>query len=126
MIRRPPRSTLFPYTTLFRSVKRRLVDDDAYFVSGDGLGEARITPQDRQNDALGGFRLVAEKFGWPDFFAQRKPVCFGRRLARTDPGSPRASAGVLHLFIELIDIDGDAARPQDVLCQVERKPEGVD
>src|SRR5256884_6349053 len=25
MIRRPPRSTLFPYTTLFRSVLRRLV-----------------------------------------------------------------------------------------------------
>src|SRR5258707_9610896 len=25
MIRRPPRSTLFPYTTLFRSVVRRLV-----------------------------------------------------------------------------------------------------
>src|SRR3712207_7197118 len=24
MIRRPPRSTLFPYTTLFRSVERRL------------------------------------------------------------------------------------------------------
>src|SRR2546422_6463338 len=30
MIRRPPRSTLFPYTTLFRSAKRSilLVDDD--------------------------------------------------------------------------------------------------
>src|SRR3712207_7955836 len=27
MIRRPPRSTLFPYTTLFRSHKRRLGDD---------------------------------------------------------------------------------------------------
>ena len=26
MIRRPPRSTLFPYTTLFRSEKRLLVD----------------------------------------------------------------------------------------------------
>src|SRR3712207_9447229 len=26
MIRRPPRSTLFPYTTLFRSALRRLVD----------------------------------------------------------------------------------------------------
>src|SRR2546430_16312569 len=25
MIRRPPRSTLFPYTTLFRSVEQRLV-----------------------------------------------------------------------------------------------------
>src|SRR6201988_5445076 len=29
MIRRPPRSTLFPYTTLFRSDRRR----------GDGVGE---------------------------------------------------------------------------------------
>src|SRR3989454_1923130 len=27
MIRRPPRSTLFPYTTLFRSLERRAVDD---------------------------------------------------------------------------------------------------
>src|SRR5207253_8067547 len=26
MIRRPPRSTLFPYTTLFRSVRTRLFD----------------------------------------------------------------------------------------------------
>src|SRR3989454_12047507 len=30
MIRRPPRSTLFPYTTLFRSVRRVLIHD------GDG------------------------------------------------------------------------------------------
>src|SRR2546422_7644559 len=28
MIRRPPRSTLFPYTTLFRSSSPRLVPDD--------------------------------------------------------------------------------------------------
>src|SRR5260221_3180444 len=27
MIRRPPRSTLFPYTTLFRSVGQRLADE---------------------------------------------------------------------------------------------------
>src|SRR2546422_6960074 len=27
MIRRPPRSTLFPYTTLFRSLRLRLVSD---------------------------------------------------------------------------------------------------
>src|SRR3712207_8377963 len=27
MIRRPPRSTLFPYTTLFRSLPRSVVDD---------------------------------------------------------------------------------------------------
>src|SRR5215467_6102602 len=29
MIRRPPRSTLFPYTTLFRSIDRRLIEDPA-------------------------------------------------------------------------------------------------
>src|SRR2546429_2873898 len=33
MIRRPPRSTLFPYTTLFRSIK--------LFVSSSVLGELR-------------------------------------------------------------------------------------
>src|SRR3712207_8503999 len=33
MIRRPPRSTLFPYTTLFRSV----VASDAFFPFADGL-----------------------------------------------------------------------------------------
>src|SRR3712207_1081371 len=43
MIRRPPRSTLFPYTTLFRSVghPRRLVEDqqiDAAVASDRALG----------------------------------------------------------------------------------------
>src|SRR5438309_7772612 len=28
MIRRPPRSTLFPYTTLFRSLQRHVLDAD--------------------------------------------------------------------------------------------------
>src|SRR2546430_3127158 len=35
MIRRPPRSTLFPYTTLFRSLCRRRLDRVA---AGDGGG----------------------------------------------------------------------------------------
>src|SRR3712207_8358201 len=40
MIRRPPRSTLFPYTTLFRSrlVAKAQIDLDTYF----GLGERRM------------------------------------------------------------------------------------
>src|SRR2546422_11523128 len=37
MIRRPPRSTLFPYTTLFRSCARRL---GCGFIQGYGLTEA--------------------------------------------------------------------------------------
>src|SRR5258705_9362824 len=37
MIRRPPRSTLFPYTTLFRSVQRHLDDRaTARRAGGDG------------------------------------------------------------------------------------------
>src|SRR5256885_9778032 len=40
MIRRPPRSTLFPYTTLFRSPGARVVvlDCDGYFM-GAGMAE---------------------------------------------------------------------------------------
>src|SRR3712207_8137775 len=38
MIRRPPRSTLFPYTTLFRSVPRRAGHRDA--VAADGAARA--------------------------------------------------------------------------------------
>src|SRR3712207_4322280 len=40
MIRRPPRSTLFPYTTLFRSVDRvrdKLATKDVEIVTGDAL-----------------------------------------------------------------------------------------
>src|SRR3712207_8138738 len=60
MIRRPPRSTLFPYTTLFRSglgqpVRARVRPpamrrdqrpvDDQVGVAPDGRGEVRIVPQ---------------------------------------------------------------------------------
>src|SRR2546430_9358767 len=47
MIRRPPRSTLFPYTTLFRSVVRRLVrhlaGEAAHF--GDVMQQHHCTEQ---------------------------------------------------------------------------------
>src|SRR2546427_5686348 len=52
MIRRPPRSTLFPYTTLFRSSgSRRSLPYDLPFLYGDGfLGEPRAVV--RQNPTL--------------------------------------------------------------------------
>src|SRR2546426_3253745 len=44
MIRRPPRSTLFPYTTLFRSYAAGIVGPFAYrtanWIEGEGLAEA--------------------------------------------------------------------------------------
>src|SRR5438034_5615373 len=54
MIRRPPRSTLFPYTTLFRSVGRRMYDpvgDVGQAITGDvdhppaGVPQSGIEPQ---------------------------------------------------------------------------------
>src|SRR3712207_9490745 len=49
MIRRPPRSTLFPYTTLFRSVARlgERVRDVVEDLGGDaGAEQFRIDPRD--------------------------------------------------------------------------------
>src|SRR3712207_7208046 len=46
MIRRPPRSTLFPYTTLFRSKTLDVDDPDALGVPRDGHELlARVDPQ---------------------------------------------------------------------------------
>src|SRR3712207_9489035 len=42
MIRRPPRSTLFPYTTLFRSVVKDAGDDPD--VTHGALVSVRVTP----------------------------------------------------------------------------------
>src|SRR3712207_8946335 len=66
MIRRPPRSTLFPYTTLFRSPERRLPDvrthllrhpsrhDGMRFQRGTArpLSDRGIVPRDRKSTRL--------------------------------------------------------------------------
>src|SRR2546427_4684674 len=44
MIRRPPRSTLFPYTTLFRSRATRIGQDGRHL----GIGEARMAVHHRR------------------------------------------------------------------------------
>src|SRR2546422_5548691 len=47
MIRRPPRSTLFPYTTLFRSLGSWAVAATFLFIVGDALPRslARVAPE---------------------------------------------------------------------------------
>src|SRR2546429_6981402 len=57
MIRRPPRSTLFPYTTLFRSRaragtrpgERRRYDRPGRRVAADRAGRGRVTAQRRRD-----------------------------------------------------------------------------
>src|SRR5260221_7709677 len=63
MIRRPPRSTLFPYTTLFRSLKAKMPSVDVCFWGEQGsesgkdkrytatvFGEKRELPQSDRTD----------------------------------------------------------------------------
>src|SRR2546428_8293972 len=69
MIRRPPRSTLFPYTTLFRSVGRGLLDrrrDDVHgMLAGEledvlaqvGLDDAHALGLERLETDLGEYIL---------------------------------------------------------------------
>src|SRR2546430_12124878 len=64
MIRRPPRSTLFPYTTLFRSIEENrdevlhsLQGADMVFVTcgmggGTGTGASQVTNTDRKSTRL--------------------------------------------------------------------------
>src|SRR2546426_11901505 len=68
MIRRPPRSTLFPYTTLFRSLVR-----------GDGKHRARRTPWP---DPLPAHRL-------PALTAEPVPRRVRRAVGGRSPGDPR-------------------------------------
>src|SRR5256885_3620924 len=62
MIRRPPRSTLFPYTTLFRSLEGvRAVDvrcSPDVGPSGRVLPRAAVAAQDRKSTRLNSSHLV--------------------------------------------------------------------
>src|SRR2546422_7093704 len=59
MIRRPPRSTLFPYTTLFRSQKRHRwseIDGDAAHLRIERCGRCRQSGGEPQVVQFGGDR----------------------------------------------------------------------
>src|SRR3712207_7558846 len=84
MIRRPPRSTLFPYTTLFRSVR---VADEA------------INPRVRHHDALegellaGGDRVALGYFNYDELTA-RKFLEIDRKSTRLNSSYTKISYAV--------------------------------
>src|SRR5258707_10799578 len=59
MIRRPPRSTLFPYTTLFRSFARRLIENPQHSVFFVGYADPE-SPAGLLRDATPGGDVVLD------------------------------------------------------------------
>src|SRR2546427_2950892 len=75
MIRRPPRSTLFPYTTLFRSQRVDELRRGNDLLAGDAEGKVEVHRVDDVDlRALGGLRLaqagVQQRQFVPDVAAQ--------------------------------------------------------
>src|SRR2546427_13249930 len=66
MIRRPPRSTLFPYTTLFRSLplpqptnpRRQPLERDALLGHGDPALEMRVVGKQLQHQLIGALQIL--------------------------------------------------------------------
>src|SRR5688572_31089347 len=97
MIRRPPRSTLFPYTTLFRS------DGGCDFIAVDVGGIQRITHQ-----GLGSRRFRIRMTGpgghsWADF---------GR------PNPVHAMASAVHNFVRSEEHTSELQSQSNLVCRL--------
>src|SRR5260221_13772523 len=106
MIRRPPRSTLFPYTTLFRSVRELLAEVQiADHPFNDRLEEAG--PFSFDVDTL------PAPFGRPTLIitARQDHLCGYRDAWDLLDNYPRATFAVLDLAGHFVNIE------QDALCQ---------
>src|SRR5256884_7663166 len=75
MIRRPPRSTLFPYTTLFRSIDQAVVEAFLKALTPAALEATQLAIQQVEADhdaALSQWRLAVERAGYEAERAERQ------------------------------------------------------
>src|SRR3954449_13632461 len=82
MIRRPPRSTLFPYTTLYRSKqgsKMNEIAETAAIGPGDFVHFASLL--DRKSTRLNSSHTI---ISYPVFFLKKNTTDFDHRLAQCD------------------------------------------
>src|SRR5256885_6806015 len=90
MIRRPPRSTLFPYTTLFRSVLRVLIEPPLDLLRRAGVADDDRPELDRKSTRLNSSHLV---ISYAVFCLKKKKHPINRRLP---PPLSRASTLTYH------------------------------
>src|SRR5260370_30820302 len=93
MIRRPPRSTLFPYTTLFRSPCRRAVPGPSVWFGSDecvrvgswldGVLPGVLAPDNRLGGEVGNGSIQRDFFCMVRRF-NTKLVCGGTVVSRSD------------------------------------------
>src|SRR3989440_4927017 len=103
MIRRPPRSTLFPYTTLFRSLYQDQVLQVCQALAGFTAGQAealrRAMSRRRSRELMAGFweefKDGAAARGVPEQTAQR---VFTQVIAFSEFGFPKSHAAAFGLL----------------------------
>src|ERR1017187_8798226 len=88
MIRRPPRSTLFPYTTLFRSLQRRVLAGLLLSARIHLVPVAQLVDEARFERLPGQERAAVDEFAHP---VRGEPPAFGDgadELLGDRPGDP--------------------------------------
>src|SRR2546425_6849630 len=110
MIRRPPRSTLFPYTTLFRSpdgvIKTRIAFEQLISRGiGDTIRVSLTLPNDRKGEEIAAGRLILDDIAHRRF--RSVPENLGRRLNIIS--CPSCSRVENQAFVELAERVRDMA-----------------
>src|SRR2546422_10505669 len=113
MIRRPPRSTLFPYTTLFRSPARR---EDSSRSQGSCTAGVRFRLSDRSSDH---FDLTKITRSYSKIFSQAQRAVAGFE-GRLSPISHRIEAHQGHGN----GVRGDAIGSRDEEARLDVAPPG--
>ena len=107
------------------AIERRLIEHECALGSLLELRDFLAVCDHRRDHAFGLLGVVAEEFRCPDALADIEPDRIGPGLARAFPGLARVLALFRHGPAEGIRIDGDAARLQRILRQIEREAIGV-
>src|SRR3990167_5410624 len=122
MIRRPPRSTLFPYTTLFRSsvsvmetftAKSGTAFNDSVIVVGVDLLDTTSSPNGKVSDVAGYndttrvylYNALNQQIGSFEF--DTGPDTMARRLTIASALDAAAEAGLYTLAVTAIDAAGN-------------------